>query len=218
MKRIAKTFSTMMITLLLALGVTMTAFAEDANVTYSGDAGEFVFAPGSDYSLTDLFPNFKDVMPGDSITQKITVKNNASRKVKVKIYIRSLGAHEDGISPEFLSQMKLRVKLAEDNTRPELFEAAPNETAQLTDWVCLGAFASGGEVNLDLTLDVPVEMDNSFAQKAGYLDWEFKVEEMIDPQTGDEADTVLWAGIAAGAVVIIIVWFIFRKREKDKNR
>lgn len=218
MKKIAKTFSTMVTTLFLVLMMSVTAFAEDANVTYSGDAGEFVFAPGSDYSLTDLFPNFKDVMPGDSISQKITVKNNASRRVKVKIYLRSLGAHEDGVSPEFLSQMHLRVKLSEDNTRPELFEAAPNETAQLTDWVCLGTFYSGGEVNLDLILDVPVEMDNDYAHKAGYLDWEFKVEEFTDPKTGDDTDALLWIGIAGCAVVIIVVWFIFRKKEQDKNK
>lgn len=218
MKRIVKTFSTIVTTLFLVMVMSMTVFAEDANVTYSGDAGEFVFAPGSDYSLTDLFPNFKDVMPGDSISQKITVKNNASRKVKVKIYLRSLGAHEDGVSPEFLSQMNLRVKLSEDNTRPELFEAAPNEKAQLTEWVCLGTFSSGGEVNLDLILDVPVEMDNDYAHKAGYLDWEFKVEEFRDPKTGDDTNAMLWLGIAGCTVVIIVVWIILRKKEQDKNK
>ena len=111
-------------TLLLSMAISMNAFAEDANVTYSGDAGEFVFAPGSDYSPTDLFPNFKDVMPGDSISQQITVKNNASKKVKVEIYMRALGAHEDGISPDFLSQMHLRVEKAEDNAMAYMFDAA----------------------------------------------------------------------------------------------
>ena len=68
-----KKILTLLTTLLLMLAVSATVFAADANVSYSGDAGEFVFAPGSEYSLTDLFPNFKDVMPGDSISQKITV-------------------------------------------------------------------------------------------------------------------------------------------------
>ena len=47
-------------------------------------------------------------MPGDSIYQKITVKNEAYKEVKVKIYMRSLGAHPD--SENFLSKLRLSVE------------------------------------------------------------------------------------------------------------
>ena len=87
--------------------------AADGKVTYSGNAGKCIFEPGTEHSLTDLFPNFKGVMPGDTLTQKITVKNDANDKVKVKIYIRSLGAHEDSV--EFLSRLALRVQKSADN-------------------------------------------------------------------------------------------------------
>lgn len=194
--------------------------AADGSVTYSGDAGEFIFAPGSEESLTDLFPNFKDVMPGDSLHQKITVKNDASEKVKVNIYVRSKGAQAG--SEEFLSQLRLRVAVSEDNVMGYMFDAAASETAQLTEWVLLGTLYSGGEVNLDVTLDVPVEMGNEFQNQIGYLEWEFMVEEMpIDPDdptppTGDQSYLALIVGtMVCSAIVIAVLLPLVRRRKKE---
>lgn len=216
-----KRFLTLLTTLLLMAATCVTSFAAGGNVIYSEDAGKFIFAPGSEYSLTDLFSNFKDVMPGDSLTQKITVRNDASNKVKVKIYMRSLGVHEDGESPDFLSQMQLRVEKAEDNSMAYMFEASADETAQLTDWVLLGTLYSGGEVNLNVILDVPVEMDNTYSDKIGYLDWEFMVEEFPierdDPKTGDNTNALIWIVAATTAVAVIVIWSI-RRRKEDKKK
>ena len=207
---------------LMVFGCVFPASAADGNVTYSGDAGKFIFAPGSEYSPTDLFPNFKDVMPGDSLTQPITVKNDASNKVKVKIYMRSLGAHED--SKEFLSQLHLRVEKSENNTMAYMFDAAASETAQLTDWVLLGTLYSGGEVNLNVILDVPVELDNMFQQKIGYLDWEFMIEEYpiepTDPQppyTGDDFQIWIWVGLMAVSLAAIVILILVGKRRKKEE-
>ena len=208
---------------ILALSTVMPVYADDGKVTYSGNAGKFVFEPGSDYSLTDLFPNFKDVMPGDTLTQKITVKNDADNKVKVKIYMRSLGAHEDSV--EFLSQLGLKVQKSADNEMAYMFDAAADETAQLTDWVCLGTLYSGGEVNLDVTLSVPVELDNMFQNKIGYLDWEFMIEEFPiepddpkPPQTGDNSNLGLWFTLMLCSGAMLIILLVWRKKdEKEEN-
>ena len=210
----------LLFTFVLLLSSTVTVFAADGKVTYSGNAGNFVFEPGSDHSLTDLFPNFKGVMPGDTLTQKITVKNDADNKVKVKIYIRSLGAHED--SKEFLSQLGLKVKKSSDNDMAYMFDAAANETAQLTDWVYLGTLYSGGEVNLDVTLNVPVELPNEYQNKIGYLDWEFMIEEFPvepddpkPPQTGDNSNMGLWFTIMIFSLIMMIILLVWRKKDKE---
>lgn len=206
--------------LCLLLSWAAPAFATAGNITYSGDAGKLIFEPGSEYSPTDLFPNFKDVMPGDTITQQITVKNDASDKVKVKIYMRALGAHPE--SEEFLSQLRLLVEKSQENTMAYMFDAAASETAQLTDWVCLGTLYSGGEINLDVTLDVPVELDNMFRQRIGYLDWEFRIEEYPaedddpkPPKTGDTTKPWLWVGLMAGSMVAVFFLLPVRKKKEE---
>lgn len=218
-----KRVMTLLTALLLVIAMAMPASAADGNATYSGDAGSFIFAPGSEYSPTDLFPNFKDVMPGDTLTQRITVKNEASKKVKVKIYIRSLGAHED--SKEFLSKLHLWVQTSADNNMAYMFDAAADQTAQLTDWVLLGTLYSGGKVNLDVRLDVPVELDNNFQHLVGYLDWEFMVEEFPiedtdpePPKTGDTVDLTLWFTLlGASAAAMFVVLLLKRKEKKETN-
>ena len=57
MKR--KTICSLALTLLMLLSCLCAAYADTGSVTYDGDAQSFVFLPGSDYSPTDLFPDFK---------------------------------------------------------------------------------------------------------------------------------------------------------------
>ena len=215
-----KKIITLLTVLVLTLSSVLPVYAADGKVTYSGNAGNFVFEPGSEHSLTDLFPNFKGVMPGDTLTQKITVKNNADNKVKVKIYMRSLGAHEDSV--EFLSQLGLKVAKSEENEMAYMFDAAANETEQLTDWVCLGTLYSGGEVNLDVALNVPVELPNEFQNKIGYLDWEFMIEEFPvepgdpqAPQTGDNSNMGLWFALMISSLAMLIILLFWRKKDKE---
>lgn len=208
----------------LLLSVALPVLAADGKVTYTKNAGEFVFESGSDHQLTDLFPNFKGVMPGDTLTQKITVKNDADKRVKVKIYLRSLGAHEDSV--DFLSQLHLKVAKSEENQMAYMFDAQANEQAQLSDWVCLGTLYSGGVVDLDVTLSVGVDLSNEYQNKIGYLDWEFMVEELPvepsdpkPPQTGDDFNMDLWLVIMlCSAAALIILFLLFKKnREKEEN-
>ena len=217
-----KKIITMFVVFAIAMSAVLPVYAADGKVTYSGNAGNFVFEPGGEHSLTDLFPNFRDVMPGDTLTQKITVKNNADNKVKVNIYIRSLGAHENSV--DFLSQLGLKVAKSEENKMAYMFDAKANETAQLDRWVCLGTLYSGGEVNLDVTLTVPVELDNEFQNKTGCLDWEFMIEEFPieeddpqSPQTGDNSHVGLWFAVMLGSLATLIILLVWYKKDKENE-
>lgn len=213
MKRFAMKIVSLLFAVTLALGMVNPANAA-GTVTYDGNARDFIFEPGSVYSPTDLFDNMKGVMPGDKVPQKITVRNEASRKVKVKIYMKALGAHEDSV--DFLSKLHLTVIQEKDT---ELFDAPTDQTAQLTDWICLGTFYSGAEVDLNLELDVPIELGNEFQDEIGYLDWEFKVEEFPDstlPQTGQLNWPVVVLG-GAGVLLMVAGWLLIGKKRKQNT-
>ena len=212
MKRFLK-----LLPLLLALTVllNMTAYAA-GSVVYQGDSDSFLFSPGGEQSPTNLFSDFQNVMPGDTRTEQIVIKNAASNGVKVKVYLRSLGAQVE--TDAFLSQLNLTVRQKDDSP---LFDAPADETAQLTDWVYLGTVYSGGEITLDVTLEVPVTLGDEFQNQLGLIDWEFKVEELPvepadprPPQTGDTAKPLLF-GLGMVLSLAAVLALLHPKKRKE---
>lgn len=189
-------------------------------VTYAGNTEKFIFTSDGGATPTDLFEEFKDVMPGDTLTQRISVKNAVENGVKIRLYLCSEGADEN--SEAFLSQLRLTVK-AENGT--ELFDAPADQPTQPDDWVYLGTVYSGGEVALDVTLEVPITLDNAFQDAVGTLNWKFRAEELPieptdpqPPQTGDSG-VPLWILVllivSALAIAVLAVWSA-KHNKKDK--
>ena len=187
--------------------------ASGASVTYEGRAEKFVFLPGSELSDSDLFENFKGVLPGDVLTQQIRVENSTGKKVR--IYMRAEGASEADAA--FLSNLQLNVVSGDK----EIFEAAASETAQLTENTLLGTFKKNGGTDLTVTLTVPAELGNDFMATSGVVPWTFVVEEVPEdktPDTGDWFDLTLWVSIAAVLAALIIALLIVKKRrEAEEN-
>lgn len=220
-----KSFSTViafLVSAALLCGLSVSSFAA-GSVTYDGTAQKFIFAPGSDHSPTDLFSEYKGLMPGDSVRQDITVKNDASDKVKVKLYVRSRGAQKN--TEEFLSKLHLTVAKSENNEMAYMFDAAADQTDGMTDWVYLGTLYSGGEVNLVLNLQIPIELGDEYQDALGYVDWEFKAEELPSdpddprpPGTSDNVEFYVYLAAVIGVcAVVFFVWIAKRRKEKDQD-
>lgn len=204
--------------LLLVVSLAVPAYAA-GSVSYEGSAKKFIFAPGSRFSPTDLFSDFKNVMPGDKRTEQIVIQNKASNKVKIRLYMRSLGAQEN--TDDFLSQMKLTVDQVGDSI---LFAAPADRTAQLSGWTYLGTVYSGGKITLNVTLEVPITMGNAYAHDLGYVDWQFKVEELPispdDPQpprTGDDRMPLVWGGVMILSLTALAVLLFLVRRRRNRN-
>ena len=217
MKKIAKLCTFVLLTMLMC-ALTTPAFAA-GSVTYDGDADKFIFAPGGEESPTNLFGDFQNVMSGDTRTEQIVIQNDTSNKVKIKVYLRSQGAQED--TEDFLSQLNLTVRQKDDSV---LFAAPADETAQLTDWVYLGTVYSGGKITLDVTLEVPITLSDEYQDKVGYVDWEFKIEELPvspsdpnAPKTGDNGDVFLYFGMLVISVSSLALLLYALKRRGKKE-
>lgn len=177
MKKVIRIGIPLLLIAALAVGLSLSAPAL-GSVSFQSQSSGFSITPGSAYSATDLFESFKSIMPGDTRTQTVEVRNDALGAETVDIYLRALGA-ESG-SEEFLSKLKLTVKKSDGST---LFNDAADQTGGLTDWVLLGCFAPGDKETLELTLTAPITLGNEFQNAEGSLLWQFRVEDSPNANT-----------------------------------
>ena len=63
MKKTTKRLFSLVLAMVMMAGFVITSSAAGL-VTYEGEAKEFIFTPGTEYSPTDLFTDFKNIMPG----------------------------------------------------------------------------------------------------------------------------------------------------------
>lgn len=174
---------------LLTMAMAVVVFAASSvafagEVSYEGQADGFVLSPGSSSSPTDLFTNFNNVVPGDTLTDTVDVVNNGDQEAR--LYMRAMGGYEGN---DFLSQMNLKVTQRGGN---DLFDAPADQMDGLEEWVLLGDMSPGAKATLDLQLTVPLEMDNEYQDALGKLGWEFKVEEMGEPVPSPTTPTDSW--------------------------
>lgn len=216
------------LSLLLVLSLSAVVFAADSFVVYEGH-NLFGFGPGSEFTATDLFDNFKGVMPGDSLTETVTVKSTASCCDFIKIYLRaephggdnplspSVGEFETVVFMEdYLAQLTMTIW----NGTTKIYEGAPNGP---TRNVHLGTLRKNDALTLTVELEVPANLGNEYANRAGEVDWVFVVEEYDDanpdiPQTGDHSHIMLYAILMVGSAMgIVLLLFLSRSKKKAKQ-
>ncbi len=192
MKHIAKKSISFILMLLLVMSFATTAFAADSSITFTGFSSGFEFQPGSEYTETDLFGSFKNVMPGDTVTETITFTNSATDCDFVNLYMRA-EAHDETDNPlspkvaeketvatmtEFLSKLSMKVW----NGTELIYDASPDQLDGLESNKFLGAFRTGETATLKVELSVPIELDNKYANRVGEVDWIFHVEAYNESQ------------------------------------
>lgn len=192
MKKSFKAITSLVLMLLVVMSMSVTAFAASPSITFEGFSKGFDFKPGSEYTETDLFGSFKNVMPGDTVTETITFTNSATDCDFVNLYMRA-EAHDETDNPlspkvaeketvatmtEFLSKLSMKVW----NGTELIYDASPDQLDGLKSNKFLGTFRTGETATLKVELSVPIELDNKYANRVGEVDWIFHVEAYNESQ------------------------------------
>lgn len=230
MKKTCKTIASLVMMLVLLLGIGAPAYAEGI-VSYQGGAEKFVFLPGSSYTDTDLFDGFKNVMPGDTLTQTVEVRNRFLGTGSVRIYLRAV-AHDEQTNPlssavaasgetvatmsDFLSQLYMEVWQGDKC----IYTGSPDELDGLKNNVLLGTIPRFKSTTLTVKLQVPAELGNEYANHVGEVDWVFTAEELDpqgNPKTGDTSNLTLWIVVMVVCLAAVaVVAFLILKKKKAK--
>lgn len=192
MKKSFKAITSLVLMLLVVMSMSVTAFAASPSITFEGFSKGFDFQPGSEYTETDLFGSFKNVMPGDTVTETITFTNSATDCDFVNLHMRA-EAHDETANPlspkvaeketvatmtEFLSKLSMKVW----NGTELIYDASPDQLDGLKSNKLLGTFRTGETATLKVELSVPIELDNKYANRVGEVDWIFHVEAYNESQ------------------------------------
>lgn len=172
----------LLLAMMLVLSLSAQALADEIGlVEYKKQT--FSFGPGSLHYPTDLFPELKNVMPGDVLTQQVKLVHRGSRSVNIRLYMKAEGSNKNA---DFIEKLRLETKHKGGSI---LYDGPDYDAADPSGWVKLATLAPGKSITLDLKLTVPKKLSNEYAQAFGTVVWRFKAEEIPvgsdGPKTGD---------------------------------
>lgn len=225
-----KKLCSLLLALAIVLSLALPTFASSGSLKL--EKSKITVTPAmKDYTSTDLFGNFKGIMPGDTRTEAITISNWALQYDYVTVYMEAKRHPEEELQTtdpkhgkdlvemhDFLSKLDMTVKVGNN----EIFHNSPDQEGALSTPKKLGDIKRGKSMTLDVALfwypDANLDDDktndydyNKYANRVGEVDWVFYFEGHDypddNPKTGDYiimgAATAMVLSGAALAVLLI---------------
>lgn len=184
--------------------MTMFAAASDDSpvVVYNHAARRFEFRNTEPYTVgkadrkyPDLFKDFKGMMPGDSMTQSITVRAENLGGGYAYISLRTEYDNGDlttnGVDEEIEDYQKLVT--SPYVTLVVTCDGVVLDTGSLEQGVVLGKFMSGDEVELEVTLSIDILAGNELAGLQAGIGWVF-ITEYYGADPGPGVDPIVPPG------------------------
>jgi len=191
MKRFARICVILALVTLFCVGsLTVSAALDDPAVIYNGRTRTIEFQsllPFGKNTEPDLFRDMKGMMPGDSISQSITVGAKNMDIDRVRLWLRAENPNED------------YQKLMETYGHWVDFTVAIDDkeiTGNLAEGVELGYFNSRGKDTVSVTLSIDPEAGNALQDLVAEVDWVFTAEiipgTIGTPPISGDGDNMPW--------------------------
>ena len=146
----------------------------DLKVYLTEKADQLVHTPD------DFFSEFGYILPGDTLTDSVNLKNRANKPMALYFGTNSL---ETGGT---LDKIELKIELKKpDGTTETVYEGLMNTDLE---YKLLGTFQPGQEGELLFTLHVPESLTNIYALDAGRVKWLFMAEFEQDVPSNPPSD------------------------------
>lgn len=149
--------------------------SEPTGVTYKNH--KIIF----DAEDTDLFANFKNLLPGCSRTQIVRVKNASSNVIDV--LLRAEATKQDTKEEALVKMLLSKYAKIEVKNGTELIYKGPVDGLSSTSGytmasdIDLGKISSNAYTNLTITLTVDPDMETEYQSLLGKVSWVFTVNE-----------------------------------------
>lgn len=208
--------------LLIVFSVCLIVSCAGFTLAYTADGEPTVLYDGRERSLTvlntegsDLFTNMKDLMPGDSRVQEVSLQaKNLTGTVSIW-----LKADCDAETAQALEELTLSVY-----ADGKLISSGPAGSSEnLSSGVELYSFTSDKTVPLRIELDVPVQVGNELAGAQEHLQWTFTVQDdsgssVIPPQTGERSGLTVWIALMIISFAGIACTALFTKKQDSADK
>lgn len=156
---------------IVTLAAPVRAFADTPTIAYDGNARQLTVSGTTGSSgEPDLFPAFKDLMPGDEREQQIEIRATGI-KSQVRVFVRAVVDHE---TAHLLSSITLTATVG-DASAGWLQAGTPGSVFAYPTQVA--TFTSDGSTVLNLQLSVPTSVGNELADASKTIRWEITAED-----------------------------------------
>lgn len=209
----------------VALAVPARAFADTPAIAYDGNARQLTVSGATMSSgEPDLFPAFKDLMPGDEREQQIEIRATGV-KSQVRVFLRAVVDHE---TAHLLSPITLTAAVSDVSADWLQAETPGSVFAHPTE---VATFTSDGSTVLNLQLSVPTSVGNELADANKTIRWEITAEddgETIPAQpagpkkpglfglaaTGDNSLALLLTLLTLAIIAFMVALFLSQRNKR----